>query len=524
MAASREGFRDAGSASAWLAAQPPADTPAMLSGLTARIEAFNLLDLSPRKRLKTLEVLRNAVFAAGAACRRQCEGQPLPLDADEQAALTMARRLWRGYAAGYQQCLQACLNGDASLSGHAARVAHRVSVCLRVEQLTGYAGGFAPGLGFWKNFHALFLAAEQLGCLMETQEDRLFGEMRASSVFGQYVMALMLHLARPFSLSSEQLATAVRWLARWCEQARIDEQAEADGRRGPILLDLAADRPVHEGEGEARQARWLSLGNVQRKIRQRLDALAAGESPESLKLGDKLSAANCVTLLNTLADNLRHPPQALPAVTETMPSLSVGVGLAFIHCLLGGKGFEDAVPATPVEENDPITRNRLAVYGHIAPEAPRVEIMPERWRLVYWKNDELALLRMPGEGRSRLALRGLLAIGQQEDYMLAVINGLWQSEDGALYCSVNLLPGKVTPRVAEIRNWMSGEVVRHPAFQLSVAGDQVQDMMLLPTGALVRASGVRFFDGDGELQFGLRVSDRLERGNEIEFWRVPSND
>ncbi|MDR1936785.1 MAG: hypothetical protein LBS49_14635 [Candidatus Accumulibacter sp.] len=514
--ANRAAFRDADGAQAWLAAQPQADAAAMSSALIAQIEALNLLDLSPRERFKTLDVLRKAVFAAGTGGQPRYEGKPLPLDADEQAALDAALRLWRAYAVGYRQCLQACLDGDASLSRYVTRVAHRVSSCLRLEQLTGYAGGAAPRPGFWESFHTLFLAAEQIGCAAEMVEDRLSGETQASSVCGQYAMALMLHLAQPFSLSSGQLAVAARWLARWREQARIDGLAVRNAKYSPILLDLAVDRPIHDGGGPARLPRWLSLGSVQRKIRQRLDALAAGESPESLKLGGGLSAENCMALLETLSSNLRRPAPFLPAAADGLPGLAVGVGLSAIHRLLGGKGIEEVVLHSDFSTDDPPVRREAK---------PHSEAERERWRLARWEGKELALLRAPGKGSSRLALHGLLAIARQkQDYLLAVISGLWQNEDGILFCTADLLPGGVTPRIAEIRNWMTGEVVCHPAFQLSAQADGAQDMLLLPTGVLARASGVRFFDCDGQLLFETRLADCLERGDEVEFWRVASND
>jgi hypothetical protein len=520
--AHRAAFRDAASASAWLAAQARArlEISAMLSELTAQIEAFSLQDISPRGRFKTLEVLRKAVFAASTDCRNRCEGQPLPLAADDRAVLDAACRLWRSYAVGYQQCLQACLDGDVSLSKHAARVAHRVSFCLRVEQLTGYAGGVAPRSGFWKSFHALFLAAERLGCATETMEDRLLGETRASSISGQYAMALMLYLAQPFSFSSEQLTALVRWLARWREHVRIGEQVNSDGRYSPILLNLAVDLPIHEGEeGEALLPRWLSLGNVQRKIRQRIEALAAGESPESLKLGHSLSAENCKALLGTLAANLRRPPPVLFTAMDGMPELSVGSGLTVIHRLLGGKGLDEA-PLPDAFTDAPPTKDQQAMSEPVVHQAGL-----ERWFLAHRENKELVLLRRPEDGTSRLALHGLLAVGQREDdYLLAEITGLWQSDDGNFYCAINLFPGDVTPRVAEIRNWITGDVVRHPAFQLSAEKDSAQELLLLPAGLLVRASGVRFFDNTGQLLFGLRVVDCLERSDEIEFWRVASDD
>ena len=520
--ASRVAFLNAESASAWLETQSPADAPARLLALQAEIDVFNRCELSNRERLKTLEVLRKTVFSVSGDCRRLFAGKPLPLAADERSTLDAVRRLWQSYAAGYQRCLQACLEGDSSLSRYGARMAHRFASCLRAEQMACYAGGMAPGSGFWKSFHTIFLAAERLGCAEETMEDRLPGETRTSSVSGQYAMALMLHLARPFSLSGEELAAAVRWLARWREQARIIEQADLDAESGscPIPLDLAADAPVHEGSGEARLSRWLSLGGVQRKLRQRLEALAAGESPEDLNLGGGLLAEKCAALLETLTSHLQHPLRTVPANTGAMPKLAVGVGLAAVHRLLGGKAL-DAAKAPPDEEG--FGEEKPAVFRQVAREAPHAGAGPESWRLARREPQEWILLRLPGKGASRLSLHGLLAVRTRE-YALALITGLWQDDAGILYCTVHPLAGKAVPRIAEIRNWMTGEVARHPAFQLPPDEERARDLLLLPAGVLVRASGVRFLDLDGELLMGLRVADCLERGSEVDCWRAASNE
>jgi hypothetical protein len=524
-------FRDTESACVWLEAQSrqpqhsQAGASAMLPALQAEIDAFNRCALSSRERLKTLEVLRKAVFSVSGDCRRLFAGKPLPLAEDERAALNAARRLWQSHAAGYQRCLQARLEGDSSLSRYGARMAHRFACCLRAEQMTCYAGGMAPRAGFWKSFHTLFLAAERLGCAGESVEDRLLGETRTSSVSGQYAMALMLHLARPFSLSGEQLAAAVRWLARWREQARIVEQADADTGSGVCLiaLDLAADGPVHEGgeDRPPRLSRWLSLGSVQRKLRQRREALTAGESPESLKLGGDLSAENCAALLETLADHLQHPlpgVSAVPAEVGGMPKLPVGAGLAAIHRLLGGKGLDEAPPPDGERSGE----EKPAVLRQVTRKAPRAQAGPESWRLARREDHEWTLLRLPENGASRLSLHGLIAV-KMRGYALALITGLWQDDGGILYCSVHPLAGEAVPRIAEIRNWMTGEVARHPAFQLPANEERARDLLLLPAGVLVRASGVRFLDSDGELLMGLRVADCLERGSEVDFWRAASN-
>ncbi|MDR1709605.1 MAG: hypothetical protein LBS70_07795 [Candidatus Accumulibacter sp.] len=503
-------FHDAESAAAWLSGQTRAETPAMLSVFQREIEAFNLQDPSPRERFKTLEVLRKTASALGEAGRRLCEDKPLPLAPAEQAALDAGRRLWRSYAIGYRQCLQDCLDGDDSLARRAARVAHRAAFCLRVEQLAGYAGGIGPGPGFWKHFHALYVAAERLACERETVEDRLLAETRTSSVSGQYTMALMLHLARPFTLTAAEFGAAVRWLARWRELARVEERGDTDPRYGSIALDLTVDRPFRE-TGETRYARWLSLGGVLRKIRRRIDGLTAGESPQSLKLGDTLPADACLTLLKTLFDRLQHPQPSAPAVDPSaLPAMEVGVGLSAVHRLLTEP---NAAPAKAPAAARPARGARAAVP---APGAV------ERWRLSRRERAELELLRPAGAGVSRVGLHGLLGVVHTGGCRLAAVSALRTDEDGTLHCLAVPLVGAVIPRVAEIRNWMTGEVVRHPALQLTAPG--ALDLLLLPAGMLVRAAGVRFFDVAGELVFDLRVTDCVERTGDVEFWRVAVNE
>lgn len=523
-AANQAAFRDAESAAKWLAEQPQANTPAMLSGFQTQIDAFNRYKLPPRERFKTMEVLRKAVFAACNDCRRRFEGKPLPLAAAEQSPLDAVRRLWRSCAVAYQHCLQACLDGDASLSSHSARVAHRVLFCLRMEQLAGYVAGVAPVPGLWKNMHAVFMAAEKLGCAGEMVEDRLPAETSESTVNGQYAMALMLHLAQPFSLPGGHLAAVVRWLARWREQARIAEQPEQEAKSRSILLDLSEDRPVHVGGGEAYLPRWLSLGNVLRKIRRRIDSLAAGESPESLKLGSGLPVETCAALLESLGRRLQRPPPLLPADLEGVPTLAVGTGLGNVFHLLDGAGLDDALlPASSSDSH--LSKEQLAVFGHVVrPKQAPPETQLENWRLVHKDGAELGLLRAPDDGAARLSLRSLLAIRQLESYLLATVTGLQQCDDGHLYAAVSLLSGSAVPRVAEVRDKTTGKSARHPAFQLAASKGGTQDTLLLPAGVMARASSVRFLDRGGQLLPSLRLTDCLERGGEVEFWRVAASN
>ena len=99
-------FHDAQGAAAWLAAQPQANVPAMLTAFETQIGALNRYRMAPRERFKTMEVLRKAVFAVSNDCQRRYENKALPLLPAEQAMLDAVRRLWRSCTVAYQHCLQ----------------------------------------------------------------------------------------------------------------------------------------------------------------------------------------------------------------------------------------------------------------------------------------------------------------------------------------------------------------------------------------------------------------------------------
>lgn len=516
-------FRDAEGAAQWLAGQPQANPSAMMSSLTGQLESFSRLNVSPRQRFKVLEILRKAVFAATAASQTRSAGKPLPLAADEQRALDAVRHLWRAFATAYQRCLQACLDGDSSLDGHAARVAHRVAACLHMEQVAGYASGAAPLAGFWHCLHTAFLTAEKLECGDEPVADRWPGDVSGTTFNGQYAMSLMLYLAQPFSMSGVQRTSVERWLARWRELAGVTAQAPADAESVSWRIDLGQDRPLCEdGEsGEINLSRWLRLDAVLGKIRGRRAALQAGESPENLKLGSHLTADACLVLLATLGRHLRQVPPDFSIGRAEMPELSIAVGLASIHRLLGGAGINVASNSSP-SMDDHMASEQLAVFGRVLPERrspPTVDL--ERWRLAQRNGRHALLLRQSGNGNSRLNVQAVLAIRRQDNFLLAMATGVGQPEDGVLCCFVRLLSDKVMPRGVEIRDRITGKVERHPTLLLPSDGEHAtRDLLLIPAGVMARASSVQFLDAGGQPLPGLRLGECLEHGNEVDVWPV----
>jgi hypothetical protein len=432
------------------------------------------------------------------------------------------RGLWRSCAVAYLHCLQACLDGDASIAGYAVKVAHRALACLRLEQMNGYLACSEPVSTFWLTVHAVFAAAERLGVTLEPVEDRLLGETSDSTVSAQYCMTLLLHMAGPFALTRSHFAALSRWLARWREQAKLVARPESDAKACCIALDLAQDQPLHDHQRAAAVPRWLSLNNVLRKIRKRVEMLEAGESPESLKLGSGLSSEACISLLTQLADHLRHPPQADADALPGSASVMLAAGLDNIHLALGGRGLTDPL-ASPMTVSR-LRADQIAVFGHVVETDVDKEALTEQWWLLKQDKDVLSLQRSLACGDARLMLKGLLAVKLpgSAGYSLAVVRQLATGGEGAaahLNIVVRLYAGKVQPLVVEAREKSSGKTLRYPAFVLppdDVSGRPAS--VILPSGVTARALSLRFYDGR-ELQLpDMQLAEFVERHADCEQW------
>jgi hypothetical protein len=508
-------FADAAGAALWLAGQPQTNAPFMQAELTRQIQSLNVFRLAPRERFEILEALRKTIFAVDGECQRRFEHRALPLAPVERDALDASHRLWRACAIGYLHCLRAVLDDDLSLAEITAKTAHRALVALRMEQMSCYLGGLEIDAELWRHLHAIEASAEQLRVAHEPVTDRRLAETRESTVSGQYAMALLLHLARPFELTRAQFFTATHCLARWREQAEILLKADDRPKAYSIPLDLAQGHPTQDSGVPSGMPRWLSIGGVLRKIRKRLEALDAGESPESLKLGSGISREAATFLLKTLADHLQHPLPALAVVPPDAPTAAVVVGLEAIYRQLGGKSLKAPAEVSSLNRRE---IEQIALFGQVAgtadePNAPP----PEAWRIVDARAAELHLNRPAGSGEARLSNKGLLAVRlpAQQSFALAGLTSLYARHDGSLCAVARLLPGAAQPLIAQVRERPMGQLSRQPAFLLPATEAGGQPSVIVPAGLPARALSISLLQ---EQVRALRLSTCVERGSDYERW------
>jgi hypothetical protein len=509
-------FADSASATSWLAEQPQANVAGMQAELTRQLQALNTYRMAPRERFKTLEALRKTLFTVDSECRRRFENRPVPLWSTEQVALDTSRRLWRACLIGYLHCLRGCLDDDPGVAELKAKIAHRAIVCLRMEQMTCYLGVLDVEPEFWRYLHSVLASAEQLAVAQLPVADRLLGETSESTITGQYAMALLLHLARPFELSRTQFSAAVRWFARWREQAEILAAPEDYPRSHSIAIDLSLDSPTFGAGGTPGFARWLSTSGVLRKMRKRLELLEAGESPESLKLGSGISSESSMALLKTLTENLKHP---LPIIGDLPPGAAeakVAVGLEAIHRQLGGKSLKGPEEPTSMNRH---AQDQIAIFGHVSHEVEdKNAVKPEDWLFIEQDSSELRLSRPAGKGKARLNNKCLLAIQLpgHSRFSLALLSSLCTHTDGSVHATAKLFPNDPTPLVAEVRERPMGRITRQPAFLLAASDTLATPASLfLPSGVSTRALSITLLQDRPQL---LRLANCIERGSDYERW------
>lgn len=497
-------FVDMNGCNAWLAAQPLANAPLMQDELCGQLTALNGSPLSARERFKILETLRKPVFAIEAESSKRYDGRPLPLTPVERRTLAQSCRLWRELATGYLHCLRACLDGDATLGEHRAKIAHRALTSFRLEQLSYYRGGALVPQAWWPLLHATFVAAEQLGVAATAISDRLLADTRESTPAGQYAMAVLLHLSRPHELTRSQFAAAQRWLARWREQVRIYPSPVAAGDARAVIIDLGGTQPLPAGSAAPATGRWLTLDTVLGKIKQRAKDLRDGKAPDALHLGNLLPADACTALLQFLHGALQAPPSMPPEKRNSTAEIGVASTIERIHHLLGGTPIQNQQETTTLSNRT--LHEQIAIFGHVVRDSgPSAEEHLERWQLLAEAPGKLRL-RLPADAPcERLAGRSVIALKKPGDSpRLAILRSLATAEDGSLLATVQPLTGKAVAITAIGREKVTGRALPQAAIFFPAANDaSAPDSIFIAAGAMSRLIRLDAADLPGGLKPGL---------------------
>jgi len=493
---------DGEAARAWLATQSMSQPLRMLRALLHEIRAIDASVVEPHRRMEILAILHAAVIQAEEGAVVRYAHKPLPLLPDEFDAFENARRLWQSLAVAYLRAAPLLPPSQLLLA------LHRGAACLRESLYCHYLAAIEVATENLNLIYELLVTAESLGIQRLPVNDPEFGLRKDASIAGEVAWALLLNFCDPYRFTPAQLAVANRGFSRWCDLASFQAQPDEDTHRSKALP--LARWPGAEDVAEG-GPKWLEVRPVIRKIRKRVEALQAGETPEQLRLGRDLSASACIKLMNILDLALR--PKVQP-VGDRFEQATVDLVFSHTHLyqLLAGK---------PLEENElssksaTISHDRVAVFGFDNAANRGDVVVNTQVPAEPWAVEEHWILRAAPAGNQVVSplLVGIRPREDEEAPVLAILFGLRQTSDGWLAARLRRLPMPAATGIysVPVATAMKG-VQRQAAFLLPADAKQEMPVSIcLPTGSGVR-EGVFMSLGESPVEH-LRVGEMLERGS-----------
>ena len=406
-------FSNPENARAWLATQPQADPVQMQNILLDQIEALDGSALPPVEILPLINILKSAAIGVQASLEPRYLRKPLPMARADQKIFETAHQLWTQLGIAYLRIAPHFAPADRLLPLHQAASSIRLTEYCHLQ-----AAQECPVL-LDRLLFAILEQAERARLQRLPVIDPDLRHLGESNIAGHVAWAFLLRLIDPYRLSAHQLAVANRALGRWRELTNFQATPDSDPKAQAVMLDHLFGEPIPEG-----LPGYLDVRPIIRKIRSRIEALQAGESPESLKLGRELSSAACIRLLHDIRICLSQ--HNITPATE-VGELALTFGGENAYTLFSGKPLNSQGLGT---KSATISHQRVAIFGfdrlsHLPNAVHKVDVPSEAWTLL----DGLAI--RPLEAGERHLSPCLIASTGEKGPRLGVLLSLRSASDGA---------------------------------------------------------------------------------------------
>jgi len=462
-------FHDQITAKLWLAEQLEARPLQSLGAIRLQIEAIDGAAFAPALAIELLSILRRAAIPLLAEIEARFIRKPLPLPEDDERAFTISQALWLHLGIAFLRRAPHFAPNEKCLHLHRAATAFRLAQYVHFQ-----AAHECPPL-IDRLLFSVLAQAERHGLLRVSIADPDFPALGNANIAGILSWAYLLRLSNPYRMSAGQLTVANRALRRWRELTGF--QVAPDHSPNALLIDLSCLFGASLPDGIPR---WLDVHRISRKIRQRVDALIAGESPESLKLGSELSGQACIAVLEHMDMAIHTPPEA---VSDESGPLELVFGGENAYALIRGELLNP--PGNPGTKHSALSYQRMAMFGHERDGGGQVDtvsnapITPSE----NWVQCNGRASRPHGENAARHLSNSLVAATHDSTFRLGVLHSLQTSTGGSLSATLKWFPARVE----------AGKLKRSPQNDPRQAAQPVfilhgKDTLsaLLPVGAGIR--------------------------------------
>lgn len=489
-------FKDVASARAWLAGQLQAQPLKMLGVLLEQIEAVDGATFPPATALELLNLLRTASIPIQENLESHYLRKALPMHEEDLKIFMLAQRCWTSLGIAYLRLAPHFPQASKIIAFHHAATSFRMAELAHFQ-----AAVECPAL-LDRLLFIVLVQAEAANLLRVSIVDPDYPKIGKANIAGHLAWAFSLRLIDPYRLTAAQLVFANRALGRWRESASFQSHPEDDSSAREVNMSQIFGLDCHEG-----MPCWLNVRPIVRKIKQRLEALKAGETLDALKLGRELSLGVAMSLLREM--DLRLNARRTRTNLET-GDIEIAFGSENAYAVLKEELLNppkslDTTSATQAHE-------RLAMFGFDQPAnmptaVQKFEVPTETWTLAAGKAKRVA---KPDDIRRQspcliVSYRGGVA-------RLGVMHGLQIASDGTLMADLDWY--RETPEACILRRQFpqDNNEPRVPAF---LSRGEKALSLILPASAGVRLeTGIMI---EGTTVQHLVPVDVIERG--IDFVR-----
>lgn len=416
-------FKNASSCKKWLRQLQFTNLSATQANLRTQLDEFNHFPMRGLERMETLEILRDAVHEIQADCAKKLSRKPLPLNEVELAMLASITGLWQSMATGYHRCLLAYEEGDRQLKPYGALLCHRSLMYSGNQIFEFLRAGYEFDGEQWRQFHAVYLFAEEDGLLSSKVEDKFSDHGHVTTCRFIYLKTLLSCYAHPQELTLNQQRLLDRWLSLWIETFNIDRTcAVSRGDAPPLAIDPASTlglQPFRPELLEIGNMRYLAMVPISKLLRVKTILLQQGQTPQQLELGEDHDRIDCVELLTHL-----HKQWCEPRLQRKAERHSSSQEMLLRYGLEDGYSW---------------IANQQFSYFKTAPNSPQ-----ETWRAEDVSILGARLQRTSSTG-VRLGINQLIVVRTANAYQIGSIVWVSVTRTGQLHIGIRFLPGTPQP-------------------------------------------------------------------------------
>jgi cyclic-di-GMP-binding protein len=499
-------------------------------------EVRGVASAAPTLLFGLLETLRDAVYAVQSEAALKFTHHPLPLG-DEQAIFDDTLALWQAFGQGYQRVAVAWSADDRDMKAMAPTLMYR-AIDAQARLLLDYhrANTVAPHAQ-WTILHALFTAAEDMGVAAEKVTDPVLKSSRETHAMAAYAAPLLMSLSSPNELGAKQQGQVERWLDMWARKITVRKLKPAAPAEGsseePLWVDVGrphgAFRPP-QGFAPVPTIRYVDVNDLSHSIKGRVMRLRAGDTPQSLGLGDDAVQPACEQLLVNLyrrwcGNSVSAPGGATVerqhARRAASGAVQVSYGMGAAHYYVGGMPFQPPVDLAKLSAQQ---EQEMATFGRLSTKAMDDYSQMKGYVMEQWSMEDespggMRLRRVADASADRpmRIAQNLLVVVKPPGakvFQLGVVRWMSQLGNRDIMCGVRLVPG--LPRAYAARAYGIGgnesattdwkEALLLPAMETMKAPES----LVLPSGF---ARAARVIELHAERHWKIQVNEVLERAD-----------